>query len=100
MWHAVRGQRYNVARDFWSSNSALYHIVAFTVVLRPLFQLTYWLLKWGKDVPDEVSQFPPVVDLLNPCKFPGVRCASVVCLVELNLAFPRVEFRDLHLADL
>ena len=46
-WHAASGKRWNSAKDFWQGTGTRFSLFIFVVLARPLFHLTYTLLKIG-----------------------------------------------------
>jgi hypothetical protein len=71
-FHAASGKRLTAAQDFWHDANARVDLYIFTKILQPLFFLTHWLLKWGKDLPDEVGLPPPFVLFTSPSLSPVV----------------------------
>ena len=51
-FHAAAGKRLHSAKEFWGAPRTPLRLYHFSRVLLPLFFVTHWLLKYGKDVPD------------------------------------------------
>jgi hypothetical protein len=71
-FHAASGKRLTAAQEFWHDPNARVDLYIFTKILQLLFFLTHWLLKRGKDVPDEVGRPSPFVLFTSPTLSPFV----------------------------